>query len=367
MSVEDLPFDSALISDALRPVFALPLDVAQLCVQAFAAKAGVESLASQVRVSYTASRHFDAYAYSEAGQHHVVLSATVPAVLLASFFEIMRSTNPFSDDPSQADDAYQPGDVHIPLTLPTAGDSPVELAEAIEWLLKQSMPEHRWQRILAVTLAELAVVFVFAHEIGHVVQGHTQALHATRGRRLHEMGMAERADLGRVAQSWELQADRTAFGFLWSYAINTKRQRDRFVRQLLCKSEEPDLDLLGRLCYAMSLVFFLLSQGDGRVRTRGTHPSPLVRITFLLAMAETVMEARRPALAPKVHDCVMRAHDDAEAAWNRLGLEFGQQGYAANIEDLPAVVQTLERHLGRVERLLGHHAWVRLAKRVEAG
>lgn len=359
----DLPFDLFLMSDTLRAVFAKPLETAQLCVQAFAARAGVDHLAGQVTLGYSASREFDAYAFSDGSQHHVVLSAAVPAILLASFFEIMRSTNPFSGDLELRDEGLKPGDFRIPLVLSAPSDLPADLAAAIEELLRQSIPQHRWQRILAVALAELAIVFIFTHEIGHVVCGHTQMLHQARGLRLQEIGMAQGAVPGRVAQAWELQADQAAFGFLWSFAMNTRRQHNRFVRQLMCKSTEPDLDLLGRLCYAISFVFFLLSQGDARVRTPGSHPSPLVRITFLMALAETIMTERCPALAPKVHNCVTRSHEFAEAAWNRLGLEFGTQSYQEHIEDLPDVVLASQRHVRRIEQFLGHHAWVRQACR----
>lgn len=357
------PFDPLLMSDALRPVFAQPLEVAQLCVRAFAAKAGADHLASQVTLGYSASREFDAYAFSDGSQHHVVLSAAVPALLLASFFEIVRSTNPFSSDLALPEEGPEPGDFRIPLALSVPSDRPEELVAAIEGLLRQGMPEHRWQRILAMALAELAIVFIFAHEIGHVVYGHTQALRQARGLRLQEIGVAQGTVPGRVARAWELQADQAAFGFLWSYAMNTRRQRDRFVRQLMCKGDEPDLDLLGRLCYAMSFVFFLLSQGDASVRTSGSHPSPLVRIVFLMALAETVMEDRHPALASKVHGCVTRSHEFAEAAWNRIGLEFGAQSYRAGIEDLPDVVQASQRHVRRVGLWFGHHAWARQARR----
>src|SRR6218665_1140033 len=45
MTARESMFDPSLMSDALRPVFTQPLEVARLCVEAFAAKAGAAALA----------------------------------------------------------------------------------------------------------------------------------------------------------------------------------------------------------------------------------------------------------------------------------------------------------------------------------
>lgn len=355
---QDTPFDPTLLSAPLRPVLALPLEVAEQCVRAFAARCGNEHLAADVSVSYSASSHFQAHAYPEGQQDHVRVAAAVPALLLGTFFEVVRFTDPFSRDPTPPPgDATRPGDYRIPLTLPARSSRPGDLASGIENLLRDAMPPEKWQRILAVGLAELATVFVFAHEIAHVVYGHARILHACRGVGIFELGSNGPEAPGRIARAWELQADRVAFGFLWSYAINTARQRKRLQRQLMCKGDSPELAMLGRLTYVVSFVFFLLSQGDKRVRSQGSHPSPLVRVTFLTAFAETAMEQRRPDLAQLVHACVTQAHESAEAAWNRLGLDFGIQGYREHIDDLPAVVSEMHQHVHRIERTMGRHAW----------
>ena len=351
-------FDCQLLSEPVRPLFTQPLEVAQLALRAFARKAGNEALANDVSIQYATESCFDAYAFSPAGKHCVVMSSAAPALLQAVFFDVVRSTNPFSSRADEASDGgVEPGDFRVPLALPDAGSTANDMAAAIDKLMRDAVPDEKWQRILGVALGELATVFLFAHELGHVVRGHTRLLADLRATRLAEISFDRNGPPGRVARAWELQADQTAFAFLWSYAINTQRQRTRFLRQLKCTGAEPILELLGRLCYAVSFVFFLIAQGQSRVQSTGSHPSPLVRITFLLALAETVMEAQHPHLVDQVHDCVTRAHDFAEAAWNRLGLEFGVRGFRDHIEDLPLATSTAQRHLDRTGRWLGRHAW----------
>jgi len=351
-------FDCTLLSEPLRPLFTQPLEVAHLGLRAFARKAGNEALADGVTIQYASDESFDACAFEAGNREYVVVSTAAPALLQGIFFDVVRDTNPFSlqDDERSVDEA-QPGDFRVPLELPVAGFGDAHMVAAIESLLRGGVPDEKWQRILSVALGELATVFLFTHELGHVVRGHARLLSRFRAVRLAEIGFGEKGAPGRVSRAWELQADQTAFAFLWSYAINTQRQRERFIRQLKCTGPEPVLDLLGRICYAISFVFFLIAQGHNRVQATGSHPSPLVRITFLLAMAETAMEAQYPHLADRVHESVTRAHDFAEAAWNRLGLEFGVRGYSEHIEDLPHTVATSQRHMHHVARALSHHAW----------
>lgn len=360
-----IPFDLSLISEALRPVFAVPLEVAELSVAAFARLAGDESMAEQVSTYYMADPRFQACAFTFEGAHHVAVSATVPALLLASFFDVVNSTNPFSLDPQEmTTEEADPGDLAVPLFLEPAGPGDEHLAAAIETLLRDTMPRHKWQRILAVTLAEVATVFVFAHEIGHVVWGHTQVLADRRGLALWETGLDRDGPPSRVSRAWELQADRTAFGFLWSYAMNTRRQQVRLLRRLMCKSaQDPVLELLGRLCYAVSFVFFLLGQGKSNVDARGSHPSPLVRISFVIALAETIMEARYPAVAERVHEVATKAHEYAEAAWNRLGLAFGANSFRDEIDDLPEAVLKASRQVDRVGDRFESYAWAAILRK----
>jgi hypothetical protein len=351
-------FDCQLLSDSLRPLYTQPLEVANLCLRAFAVKTGRQAWADQVTIRYVGDVNFDAYVFESANTHNIVVSAAAPAILQGVFFEVVRSTNPFSlAKESFANADTLPGDYRIPLELPGAGCSDVQIAAAIEQHIRSAVPIEKWQRILAVSLSELASVFLFAHELGHVLCGHVKMLSEVRFTRLTEIAFERDGPPRRIGRAWELQADQTAFAFLWSYAINTERQRNRFVRQLKCKGPEPVLDLLGRLCYAISFIFFLIAQGQNRVKSTGSHPSPLVRITFLLAMAETAMEAQFPHLANQVHACVTGAHERAEAAWNRLGLDFGVRGFSDHIEDLESTVVTARRQLKRVEHALGRHAW----------
>jgi hypothetical protein len=83
-----------------------------------------------------------------------------------------------------------------------------------------------------------------------------------------------------------------------------------------------------------------------------------VRITYLLAMAQTTLERFVPAASPTFFETeIQKAHSQAEAAWNRLGLEFGVGGYQETINDLPVVINRIDRRRNSLTRVLRAFAW----------
>lgn len=356
-------FDPALISEPLRPVFARPLDIAQRTLEAILVATNNTRLASEFDIGYTVEADFNACAYPLDGRHIIDVSAATPALLLALFFDVLGSTNPFSTSPDESpvDDA-QPGDFLFPQFLAAAGQDnnldDVHLASTIDTVLRDAMPPDKWQRLMALAFAELATVFVFSHEIGHVVLGHTGILADQRNLALTELRSTRESVPGRVSRAWELAADQSAFAMVWSYAVKNRRTRTRLLHYLRLESAtDPILELAGRLCYAISFVFFLLGQNLSEVDARGSHPSTLVRVTFLIALAQSILEEKHPSSGDRAYEVVTQAHEFAEAAWNRLGLEFGKNSFSERIEDLPLAVTRSQRHMDQVRRRLGAYAW----------
>jgi hypothetical protein len=146
---------------------------------------------------------------------------------------------------------------------------------------------------------------------------------------------------------------------LWGYMITTPTNRQRFARRLRCDGgAHVEAALTARMVYAVSFVFFLLGQAQTRVDARSTHPSAMVRITDFMAMAQTALERFLPAASPeRLEKEIQNAHSQASAAWNRLGLEFGVDGYRETIDDLPVVVNRIDRRRESVSKILRPFAW----------
>jgi hypothetical protein len=356
-----LPFHYGLISEALRGIYDYPHSIAYEFARAYCVKSGRGAEIPQIAIDYYTDGRFRASAITQTDVHLIAVSAGTPALLTALFFEVFRSTHPFSEE-YEVEEDVSPGDYRFPLKLVTESvGEPGALAAGIEGILRDTIPDERWQRIWAVTLAELAMIFVFGHELGHLVQGHTRVLRDQRRGLLVEVASeSERArQLLRIQQAWELDADQTAFSFLWSYMIGNRDNRRRLIRRLQCGRDGiPEIKLIARACYAVSFVFFLLGQTQREVNATETHPSALVRITFLIAFAQQLLEALVPGVDPqRIEAEVQRSHVLAEAAWKRLGLQFGVDDFAETIEDLPLAVRHLQRRRERVGRAFGGYVW----------
>jgi hypothetical protein len=103
--------------------------------------------------------------------------------------------------------------------------------------------------------------------------------------------------------------------------------------------------------------------------TRG--PNLYSRITafaFLWGYAITTRTNRDAALLERqfrvspglVEREVQKAHSQAEATCNRLGLEFGVSGYRDTIEDLPFVVDRMERYRTRAASTFDAYGWKKI-------
>jgi hypothetical protein len=351
------------LNDAVRPIYEIAHGMAYEFARAYCHKSGRAQHLKKIAIDYYADTAFQATAYTKHDTHFIAVSAGVPVLLLTLFFEVFKYTNPFAATYSSANEEdNEPGDYRFPLRLPTQSDTPsLELAELINQTVQETVPPLRWQRIWATRMAELAMLFVFAHELSHVVRGHTSVLGTHHRSQLMEVTAhnPREAVLFRLRHAWEVEADETAFAFLWSYLFSNKKIRGHLVKQLRCaRGDHPEVTLISRLIYAASFMFFLLGQTQQQVDAVSTHPSALVRITYLMAYAQGALEHVFPGLSPSlVEQQIQSAHTQAEAAWNRLGLEFGKDSYQETRDDLPQAVARMTRRRDRVARAFGSYAW----------
>lgn len=341
-------FDYGTLPEALRGLYLVPQEVGYEMLKSFCLKAGREKFLDKCVVDYLANPQFQAYAASSRGAHFIGISAALPALLQALFQNLFTFTNPFSPGWEEAEDADEIA-YDFPDKLMRGRFRPEHLYPEVTALVSDTVPLEKWQRKMAVKLAELAIVFCVGHEIGHVVRGHTVLAKRRRLFAVAEVdepgSQSKRRPLGKwLSQSWELQADQTAIALLYSYVVRTAKNRRKFMHYLKC---DNDLDLCGRILYAVYFVFLLLGQQQYSVRSSVSHPAAITRITYIMAFLGTVLVDVAGFPVQTAGEAMEKYAGLAVDAWRRIGFSDGR--YEDIEENLSGVIQDL----GRANRLAG--------------
>lgn len=355
---EGLPaFNYTEIDHNIQALYEVPQRSGYLLLREFCRKTQRTSEIDRCVIDYIDERQVQAYAVSNRSFHYIGIAYSLPILLQSIFQYVLSNTNPFSTD--DADDIPE---YIFPNTMP-ATQSKQECFDNIKQMLLDTMPEAKWQKVMSTKLAELAVLFCFSHEISHIVWGHSE-LAQRRGL----LGVVEASSNKNsepvtrnisysLRQAWELQADRTALGMLYSYVNNNKAYKKRLLNTLRCdKQANPTLQLMARVTYAISFVFFLFGQNQYSVASKTTHPSAITRQTFAIGhLVMQILHLYPESDEEEVIKTIQDAATKAEKAWNRLGFTFGSYGH--DMDDLLTIVQRLSRYDALSARFLSHYQW----------
>lgn len=349
-------FDYGRMEPNLQGLYQVPHEIGYKMIISYCNALGNPSLAKKCVIEYVEHCQFQAYAAKDEDLYYIGISAALPALLQAMFQNLFSFTNPLTDlilqededDPEQKEEQ----DVFyvFPDRLMNKKLNSDDLLNEITTLIKDTVPAERWQRVMSVKMAEMAIAFCIGHEIGHLMYGHVDILNKRNSASMAEIAsnrhLQERNIPGPwLSQVWEIQADKAGMAFLYSYVITTKKNFNRFMHYLRCKNK---VDLYGRMMYAVYMVFLLLGQQQYVVKALGTHPAAVTRVSYLMAFVGTLMvdqDKYDPGFSGEI---VQQYAEMAEAAWKRIGFSTGR--YEEAIDDLTTVVQDLQR----ADRLVLH-------------
>lgn len=352
-------FSYAGMRPDIQALYEIPQRSAYLLLGQYCHSLGQSCRLRDCAIEYVDLPEAQAFAAASGRFHHVGVACSLPVLLQLVFQYLLLRTHPFSRDAPQTFPAYAFPNA-LNLSLGSAGRDC-----EIEDLLLDTLPKTRWQRIMATKFAELAILFCFCHEIAHLVRGHTDLAQQRGLMGIHELTRhnathrpSSRCISHRLSQVWELQADRTALGFLFSYINNNRFYKRRLSKCLKCEGSDTSLKLVARLSYAISFVFFLFGQEQTSVHSSSSHPSALTRQAFAMAeLSALFLHAHPECDQNAVAFVIQRAAIEAESAWHRLGFTFG--GYAEDIADLPGIARLLFRRDTLSRRFLERFHWSR--------
>lgn len=342
-------FDYGRVEPTLQGLYQVPHEIGYKMIISYCNALGNLSLAKKCVIEYVEHSQFQAYAAKDKDFYYIGISAALPALLQAMFQNLFAFTNPLTDlaFEEEGDTVEKTDDEDVfyifPDRLMTGKFNSDELLAEITALIKDTIPHERWQRVMSVKMAEMAIAFCIAHEIGHLLNGHVDILDKRSLACMAEISSGLRSKERNIpgpwlSQVWEIQADKAGMAMLYSYVINTRKNFDRFMHYLKCKNK---IDLYGRLMYAVYMVFLLIGQQQHVVRAVGTHPAAVTRVSYLMAFLGTLM-VDRDKYDPEFSGGIVEQYAEmAEAAWKRIGFSTGR--YEEAIDDLTTVVQDLQR------------------------
>lgn len=343
-------YDYQVLDYNLQGLFEVPQRTSYLMLREFARKTVGDAVVQRCVVDFVDSDEIQAYATSQGEYHFIGVAHALPVLMQVLFQQLVRETNPFD---------YTRDDKSAGFELPMSLRTPTLANKSPESLLLGTIPDERWKKIMSVRLAEVAVLFCFCHEISHIVYGHT-AMSAKRGLWCIIEGEEEPDTVARkvsasLSQAWELQADRNALALVLGFVCNDERFKTSLAKALRCNPREPvEEQLLARVVYSVSFVFFLFGQRQESEMSVGEHPSALTRQTFIMAEMVLLYSKRYPDRnADEFEEVVRTAALHAERAWRRLGF-YSRKPTAS---ELVPVVKKLSRYEALSNRYLHRYQW----------
>ena len=220
--------------------------------------------------------------------------------------------------------------------LPTIAD-PLDFDKRATWDVALT----KERSFAALTLADMCSFFIFCHEIGHVVAGHADALHAIEG----EDEIAELVSIARetkitgdVRQAWELDADAVAATLLMSFIeelLHFRASRQE-LDALLGDAKTTLPNLLAIVVAALFAFFCYVTGARDRLDLKSSHPHPLVRAHYLHDMILSAASANWTVDREAFEECFDDRFDEAMRVLERMKLLPGrafQEGFGDQVAE----------------------------------
>jgi hypothetical protein len=336
--------------------YRIPHEAGYMMLEEYCISSGIPSAGANTVIGFIDDPQFQALAAKEGDFHFIAISAAVPALLRSIFQVVFRlESSAFSN--CQVKKHKLADELMFPITL----NHPYlkgAYHERINELFELTLPEEKWQRQMAASLSEIAIVFCILHELGHIGMGHT-ALIEKRGFSSYSelpnisLNVKRKRAVGKwLSQVWELDADLLGLELLYYYAIDVPQNRRRLMRQLRCKDV---LDLASRVIYSIQILFLLISQSKFDLKAGGTHPSPAIRISHIVWHFATKLHERERLPEALAISKMMKYCDFALTTWRTIG--FGSGAFNGPFEDFAEVVKDYSRAREIAFRMFSKYRW----------
>ncbi|WP_107495999.1 hypothetical protein [Thalassobius sp. I31.1] len=307
----------------------------------------------KISSGFTASNQAGATAKRTEDGYSIRISSALPQALSLLFAHFLADPEAMpwlaASDPSNTD----------PLALEVA-PNPGDLTDR----QNVHIPNNTTRNQVAEILADIAVNFVFMHELGHVLAGHTD-LPGTDGelREITEFSLVELAapEPSEQARAWEYEADVVGAGLMSTQIdalIAMARADDDNSREIFGPPQIAVEQCLSLTAIALYALFRYLRGANQRLNLIGNHPDPLIRafcVRDALYQATSQRHAINSDLLEELLSARFEEFDDAlEAANIQAGMTLDDTAIEEINQQVSALIRSRKklRHLTREYRYI---------------
>ena len=277
----DSPFDiNSLTTPEYQRYYKMVNARMQEVARAIIAGYGLPDHFNRISPMIVDGSEFNACTYQHENNLVVAINASVPILLRTLFDHLFAQPNLFPQLPNDVPDAidYSP--------LFTIDPTNTDQLERIN--IRISEARYSASRILG----DLCVTYVFLHEFGHLLCGHSEALSHISGEtkllelfELHEQPNKEYVEL---RQYWEFQADSIAAGLLVQYIDDIVAHADSHQPWILdvtgCDKEDTKtlvMHVSAMTIAALNVLFLYIDQCTFQIKAERYHPPTQTRLFCL--------------------------------------------------------------------------------------
>lgn len=203
---------------------------------------------------------------------------------------------------------------------------------------------------VAGILADIAVDFVFLHELGHVLAGHTDLPDANGMRHaINEFALVEFAapEPAEQARAWEYEADVVGAGLMNAQIdalIDLAQSEDANCREIFGPPQIANEQCLSLAIIALYVLFRYLRGTNLRLNLTGHHPDPLIRAFYVRDALFQATSQRHKINAELLEELLSARFEEFDDALESAGISAGMTLDEAAIEqvnqEMSALIQS---------------------------
>ncbi|MEM8634391.1 MAG: hypothetical protein AAGF33_05380 [Pseudomonadota bacterium] len=342
------PFDLDLISSPdIRREYDLVLQRAQALGKDVHAAYGTGKPPFVFR--YVQSFQFNAAVEALPQYYLISIESSIPIFAITLFSRMMTNDAVLPHIPNQ-------GSLAADYTLPGVVD-PRDFDHRANWTIQTN----DIRSYAALIYAEVCTFFVAAHEIGHVVAGHVDALEAL-GEKTCLLELVELeafdADNAAMRRAWEIDADSVAAKLVVFYVEELVLRADKREDVSAILGKDRLSSAVAIVISALFVFFRYARSASSLIEVKGHHPHPIVRAINLYELLTNAAVERWRLNEKNFFEAFDQRFPEAMEAVSEIISEDFELVDESDTQDIDRALERLHLDRERFRFRSRRHSWI---------